>query len=108
MKILLIIAGIIGFIILFAGLIKLVVKMDKKTLTPKIIPDGISETAVITDFHQARGKYSLLSGCLDYVCKMFIGLTVSDHNGNIWQTNTTEFVKESQFNLYVLGNIQHE
>ncbi|GEM_PF-4811557 len=107
MKILLIIIGIIGFIVLFAVLIKLVAKMDKKTLKPKDIPGGIPATAVITDFHQGGGKYSQPAGGLDYVYKMFIGLNITDNEGNNWETNTNEFVLESQLNMYRIGDTLH-
>lgn len=107
MNTLLIIAIVIAGIILFIGIIKMVIKLAKKTLQPKDIHGGIPATAVITDFHKGGGQYSQPSGGLDYVYKMFIGLMITDQNGNTWETHTNEFVLESQFNMYRIGDILH-
>lgn len=101
--ILLIIAGTAGFLIS----VRLVAKSDRKALQPKDIPGSIPATGIITDFYKGGGKYSQPSGGLDYVYKMFIGLEITDQSINNWEAHTYEFVRESQLNIYRIGDTLH-
>ncbi|HRN71977.1 MAG TPA: hypothetical protein PLM81_02535 [Ginsengibacter sp.] len=101
--ILLIIAGTAGFLIS----VRLAAKSDRKALQPKEIPGCIPATGIITDFYKGGGKYSQPSGGLDYVYKMFKGLEITDQSSNNWEAHTYEFVRESQFNIYRIGDTLH-
>ena len=93
--------------ILFVAAFMWAIKYDKEVLKPKKIPNGIPAKGIILDFHKAGGEYSQPSGGRDNVYKMNISLKVIGENGDSWRTNTREFVRESQFNMFRIGETLH-